>query len=383
MPSDALALLEPLGPSPELVGALTEVARVEALQGRSEHAIALAERALGLAEELGLARPARTLGFRGVARGDLGDFGGLDDMREAISLATEAGQGREVARLHNNLGAALWVFEGPEASLGVMHEGIAFAQARGLTEMVDATMAGTLDELVDSGMFDEALEGAARLTERLESDDVGVLTEVRALELRILTLRGQAARMADSLDWLESASRKTGSAEDVLIGLGSSAFARVGLGQVDRAAALLTEIDATPGVREALNFAAYLPAMVRTALAVGDRQLAERFVGGVEPPHRYTEHALVAAHAALAEDRGDLQAAANAYAEAADRWHAFGVVPESGFALLGRGRCLLGLARPTEAGNVLRAAREIFERLDAAPMRSETDALLAEAISRS
>ena len=168
-------------------------------------------------------------------------------MREAITLATEAGQGREVARLHNNLGAALWVFEGPEASLAVMHEGIAFAQARGLAEMVDATMAGTLDELVDSGTLDEALEGAARLAERLESEDVGVLTEVRALELRILTLRGQAARMADSLDWLESASRTTGSAEDVLIGLGSSAFARAGLGQVDRAAALLTEIDATPG----------------------------------------------------------------------------------------------------------------------------------------
>ena len=56
-----------------------------------------------------------------------------------------------------------------------------------------------------------------------------MLTEVRALELRILTLRGQAAQMADSLDWLESASRETGSAEDVLIGLGSSAFARAGL----------------------------------------------------------------------------------------------------------------------------------------------------------
>ena len=44
-------------------------------------------------------------------------------MREAIALATEAGEGREVARLHNNLGAALWVFEGPDASLDVMRAG--------------------------------------------------------------------------------------------------------------------------------------------------------------------------------------------------------------------------------------------------------------------
>ena len=383
LPNDALALLEPLGPSPELVGALTEVGHVEALQGHSERAIALTERALDLAEELGLTCPARTLGFRGLARGDLGDFGGLADMREAIALATEAGQGREVALLHNNLGAALWVFEGPDASLEVMHAGIAFAQARGLAEMVDATMAGTLDELVDHGTLDEALDGAARLAQRLETEDIGVLTEVRALELRILTLRGQAARMADTLDWLEATSRETGAAEDALIGLGSSAFARAGLGQTDRAAALLTEIEATPGVREALNFAAYLPAMVRIALAIGDRDLAERFVGGVEPPHPYAEHALVAANAALAEDRGDLQSAVGAYAEAADRWKGFGVVPERGFALLGQGRCLLGLARTAEAVNVLRAARQIFDELDAAPTRSAADALLAEALTLS
>ena len=62
---EALALLEPLGPSPELVAALAEVARVDAIQGRSEDAIALADRALELASELGLPRPARALGVRG------------------------------------------------------------------------------------------------------------------------------------------------------------------------------------------------------------------------------------------------------------------------------------------------------------------------------
>ena len=39
-----------------------------------------------------------------MARSSLGDRGGLDDFREAITLATQAGQGREVALLHNNLG---------------------------------------------------------------------------------------------------------------------------------------------------------------------------------------------------------------------------------------------------------------------------------------
>jgi hypothetical protein len=123
--------------------------------------------------------------------------------------------------------------------------------------------------------------------------------------------------------------------------------------------------------------------MVRTALAIGERTLAERLVERVEPRHPYAAHALVAANAALSEDGGAVQVAMNAYAEAADRWEAFGVVPERGFALLGHGRCLLALARPAEAGHVLRVARQIFDELDAAPMRSQADALLAGSTPRS
>ncbi len=54
-------------------------------------------------------------------------------------------------------------------------------------------------------------------------------------------------------------------------------------------------------------------------------------------------------------------------------------MPEQAFALLGQGRCLLGLARATEAAAVLHRAREIFERLGATPALAETDALLAAA----
>src|SRR4051794_24766087 len=104
LPARAVALLEPLPPGPELVSSLTELLRAEALQGMSEAAIRHAEQALALAEELGLPRPARTLGYRGLASCDLGDAAGLDDFREAIVLATEAGQGREVGLNYGNFG---------------------------------------------------------------------------------------------------------------------------------------------------------------------------------------------------------------------------------------------------------------------------------------
>ena len=138
LPAEALALLEPLPPGPELVAALTAVARVETLQGRNEAGIRYAEQALTLAEQLGLEPPARALGSRGLARAYLGDRGGLDDFREAIALATEAGQGRAAAVLINNLGVALWAFEGPMAALEVLDGAIAFAQPEGLARWVDA-----------------------------------------------------------------------------------------------------------------------------------------------------------------------------------------------------------------------------------------------------
>jgi tetratricopeptide (TPR) repeat protein len=375
-----VALLEPLPPGPELVGALTAVAAAEALAGRSESGVRFAERALALAGELGLDRPPQALGYRGLARSNLGDPGGLQDIREAIEVATRTGQGIEVAVLHNNLGVQLWAFEGPVAALGAMRVGIAFARTRGIADAVNFTTAGTLDLLVDSGEHDEALEVAAVLSERLDEGDTMALVVVHAARARILALRGHVAQIAGSLDWLESTSREAGSAESVVFGLGSSALARAGMGQDQAAAALLAEVVASPGAREVM---ALLPAMVRVALAIGERELAERLVGALETRSPYADHALVAANAALTESRGDLQRAAGSYADAAERWERFGVMPERAFALLGQGRCLVGLGRSTQATSVLRRARELFDRLGASPALAATDALLQEATALS
>ena len=377
LPAEALRLLEPIGHSAELVGALTEVAVVDALQGRSEDAIRTAERALVLAEELGLPRPARALGYRGMARANLGDPRGLRDFREAIGLATEAGQGREVALLHNNLGAVLEAFEGPVASLAVFQEGIAFAGARGLTGERDSMTAGSADILVDVGELDDALEVAEGIAGSLEAaGDAWDLADCRAARLQALTLRGRAGQAAELLDWLESTSREMGSSDMFATGFAATACARASLGQDQAATALLVELEQMPEIRESSVYHGKLPSMVRTAIGLGDAALAKRLASGFEPPYPLAEHALVAANAALSEARGDLQSAADAYADAAVRWERFGMVPEHAFALLGQGRCLVGLSRPTEAVPILQHAREIFERLQAAPALSETDTLL-------
>ena len=381
---EALELLETLGPSPELVATLADVARVDTDHGRPEDAVALANRALALAAELGLPRPARALGERAAARSDLGDPGALPDYREAIDLASEAGQGREVAMLLNNLGWALWHLEGPDASLKILREGIAYAKARGLTEILDALTESLLEVLLDTANHDEALALAAELAPALEtSGDVFDLSAVRAVQARILGLRGQGAQVIDWLDWLEASTRELGTPEDIVLGLASATMGRASVGQNEAATELLAELESYPNSRDNQSYPTLLPAMVRTALVIDQPELAERLVGGLEPRTPYAEHALVAANVALTEAGGDLPAAADAYADAADRWESLGVVPEQAFALLGQGRCLVGLSRQTEGVPVLRRARELFERLGAVPALAETDALLQQTIALS
>ena len=149
LPVEALALLEPLGPSPALVGCAHRGGRHRRapgeVRGRDRARRPGARARLRARPPPSSARP----GCRGLARCSLGDSGGLDDFREAIELATEAGLGSEVAMLHNNLGVTLWAFEGPEAYLEVLREGIAYAKPRGLTATLDILMLSSLDALVE------------------------------------------------------------------------------------------------------------------------------------------------------------------------------------------------------------------------------------------
>ena len=122
--------------------------------------------------------------------------------------------------------------------------------------------------------------------------------------------------------------------------------------------------------------------MVRTALAAGDPELAERLADGLKPRYPLDEHALCAARAQLAEHAGDHADAASLYAEAAARWQEFGNVPERAHALLGEGRSLHALARP-RAEQPLREARDLFAAMGYKPALAATEVLLEQTAAAS
>jgi len=143
---------------------------------------------------------------------------------------------------------------------------------------------------------------------------------------------------------------------------------------------LLEELDrATPAGTP--DRAVALPNALRVCVVAKEIGLGERLIEAVAEKTARAAHAVVTAETILAEARGERERAAEQYAEAAERWGEFGLLLERGHALVGAGRSLLGLGLGREAAVKLQEAREIFARLQARPLVTETDAFVEQAVA--
>jgi len=381
--AQALAALEPLGPSAELAEALTEKATVSLLAGDLREGIEFADRAIRLTHSLELPEPVRAMGFRGAARCMLGDAGGLEEMHSALEAARGQGLSREVALLYTNLTGETRLIEGPRAAGNLNREGAAFAEQRGIEEFTVYFAIDSMSLLADLGSWDEVLNQADALVPQIEEvGDAFALRQVRANQITVLSRRGELAAAAPLAEWAEGKVRETANAQDVAGTFSVAAHVRLANRDSAGALSLLAELEQTPNIRDQPNYAWELPEAVRTALAAGDPDLAARLADGVEPVYPMHEHALATARALLAEHRGEYAVAAEAFADTAARWERFEVTWERAQALLGQGRCLLALGQATDATGPLRDAREIFASLGAKPALAETDVLLERAVAR-
>jgi class 3 adenylate cyclase/tetratricopeptide (TPR) repeat protein len=376
--AEALQLLEAEPPGPELVFAYTRQARARwFLRGALEEAVRTAERALSLAAQLGLPQPVDALGVRGGARASLGDPQGVEEMRQALTLAIEQGEGRSAAVLYNNLAAQALLYEGPQAVLALNREGIEFCQRRGISEVAEFMAAAQLWILAELGRVEEALADADRVADQLErAGDVGFL-HTRSLQLRLLAERGQHEQAADPAPLLKAA-RASGESQYMATVVAAAASLLRAQGQPEQARLALRELEQRSATRIDTDYAIVLPSLVRSALALNDLDLAASLTHGVQPVTPLHQHALTACRAQLAEAASNHSEAAILYADAAHRWQQFGVQPEHAYALLGQGRCLRALGKP-EAKQPLREACELFASIGYQPAFARAEALLSQA----
>jgi class 3 adenylate cyclase/tetratricopeptide (TPR) repeat protein len=374
--TEAFALLEDR-PGPELVGAYTELAADRFIDGAYPESVAAGRRALELAADLGLPEPERALGFLGASRCYSGERQGLQDLRRALELSSERGRTRDVAVIYVNLSFAIWLFEGPAVALALCVEGLEFCAPRGVAGALLYIRGEAARCRAETGQIVEALGEAellARDAERTGSVPVGIVA--RSLQARLLVQRGESSQAAGDVHELAALARRTDVAFEIVDGLSAAANVLAAQGRAAEAKVLLQELEQARWAKATPDYAGRLPDLVRCAVAVGAVDLAGRLVDGFEPVTPLASHALVAAQAQLAEAAGTIDDAAVLFAEAAQRWRAFGNVPERGFALLGQGRCLLSV-EPMAAEALLTEACDLFVPLGYEPALTQARALLA------
>lgn len=375
----AVALLEDESPSPEQVKVMADWAAMCAASYEDETAIALADRALELCEELDLPVSVRALGWRGLARCEFGEAEGLDDMRRALALSKRQGLSRYGAMLYSNLSFAIGPFRGPGAAWRVLRDGHAFTASRGDQTSLMGMQAEGVEALFGAGRWDEALALADPIEAPLaEAGQLLDLASVRAPLIGILTARGQAegSKARALLAWARATEfPDRGNAIQVLSAL---AEAHASLGEIDRAkGALRRAAEVHESFASRPQFGLTLPSMLRTAAGLGDLGLARRLAARTIPGRPLDDHALVLLAALEAEHEDRLDEAAGSYAELAVRWRAFGAPYEEALALLGQGRCLAAVGRGGEAHAPLRRAARVFRRLGAGPALSQALGLLS------
>ena len=357
---EAVALLEAVRDS-SLVLAYGRMAALDALGGRSEQAIEWANKGIELAGEIGFDNISRPLGMRGVARLDLGDPGGLDDLRSALELAIELGLPVEdTAVAFANLGE-MEALENLARGRPLVDAGLELARSRGHAHHVMVSRGYLLWFNFHEGGWDELLGEADEL---IEWDRARGATQIEAFALgdsaRVLVHREQASRAASLVSAALPRARQIGDPQVLLPTLATAAL--VAYAHDDRAAAdaLLAEYETRSGGHSA-RVDDDLVLLIIVAVGLGAIPRAEALLSGDEPWSACARHALVHGRALVAEAAGRTEEAAQLFAEAADGWKAWGSVPLRAYALVGLGNC---------AGDttVLAEGLEIFSRLGATPV---------------
>jgi class 3 adenylate cyclase/tetratricopeptide (TPR) repeat protein len=379
--AQAIELLEREPPGRELALAYAHTAADHMVANRSHECAVWSEKALALAQELGLdAEAVRARQLRGLARCQLSDVaGGLADLREALRLSLELGLGNETIRSYGNLGDWVWVAEGPTRGLEVKRAGIEFGERRGLTLPVMWARTETLWLLFDLGQWDELVRIAGELVEWDRREGGGQVTVVALTYMAyVFVCRGEVSRAQGFSEEFLPRAREIRDPQVLVPAVAVVSLIEHSRGNHVTAVRLVEEIEEVTRDRPVFR-ARHLPEALRVCVAAGAIPLAEGLLRiDAHMAARY-RHAVLTARAVLAEAQGRLEEASALYEEAAERWADYGFALEHGQTALGAGRCLVAVARHREAVARLVEARTTFDALRAGPLLAEVDRMLARA----
>jgi predicted ATPase/class 3 adenylate cyclase len=349
------------------------------MAGRAAACLESSDAAIALANELGNPEyAANALQYRGVARTELGDVGGLDDLRESIEHSLEAAQALATGVGYLNLADATWMSIGSKEGLELHRTAQAFDESRGLRSALRWSKAESTWMLFDLGRWDEILavadEATAWLDEAGRAHQAGMLPlPYRAL---VLVHRGDAAGAAAVVEQALPFARTAADPQILVPALAVAALVATARGDGTGALGFVRElVDLTRG-RSDRHRALFLPELTRICVQSDALDLAHELADGLSVDLGRVGCARAAAAAVLAEAEGRGPEALALHEQAAKLWEEFGCLPGRAEALLGYGRCLISLGRE-RAEEPLAEARDLFMSMGYRAGLAECDNLLA------
>lgn len=365
------------GPSPLLAKAYAEKA-YSGWNTPYTEAIACADHAIALADELGLpAVRARALAFRGCSRVGLGDPGGLDELKAALTLSISLGLARQTYVSYFNLVGAL-SYEDPPAALEVAEEGLRFAGNRGLAEGGAWIRTFRLQAMFQVGRWQELVAEADELIAWAQPRGyVSIALTAFQPKAWVLSLTGRASEAGHFASLLGDglpAESKRALSGSILMEVGRM---RANRNEAARALQeLIDAMEAEPGTLLEL----VCEGARRAALLERPDMLAQ-FGAVLKGDLTIVRHSRDTLTALSAEVEGRHLEALSSFTRSERDWDRFGNPHERAQALLGEARCLRALGRPGKVALPLHRARELLVSLGAAPALKETEWLLEHAVT--
>ena len=254
------------------------------------------------------------LHIRGDSRIALGDPDGIDDLQGALARSQALGSVSDVVTSFSYLADREWQVTGPAAAIQLLDEASELADRRGAFSQGSWTKVAALELLYELGRWDEALTRAEPLASDARMDESLQV----AIDVWTGYIRLRRGKYDDDVDELLVRARNAAEMQVIAPALALAAEASADAGDVANATALLTEWEERTAGRSAMYRSNGAPSVVRSALAIGARELAETVVARSETV-TMRDHVFIDTAAAVVRD-----ADPETWAQLEERWRAYG-----------------------------------------------------------
>ena len=240
--SRARSLVEELPPSAAKAHVLSQVSRYRALAEENEEAISVGHEALAMAEALGLDEiRAHALDNIGIAKVNLGDLTGLEDLERSIEIAVAA-RSPEAARAYNNLGAVVWMLGDVRRASTLIGEAVTVGEQLGNAGIAKYSRVLQIQLLFAQGEWDEGLRRADAFLEACETGESHYLeSNIRGERASARLARGDVESALDDVRKMLAPARSAGDPQSLMPALTNAARLYAEVGRVDEARALVRE----------------------------------------------------------------------------------------------------------------------------------------------